>query len=148
MIGWGRTTSPSAAALLNSTFIQGFELDDFHPLAPLHSASLIVPALLAAATGTGPVTGADVVTAAVAGFEVGPRVGLALHGSEMLSRGWHSGPVFGTHAAAAAVAHLFGLDAREMEDALGWLHPSRAALMAAQFGAMSKRMQHGFAAAV
>ena len=145
VIGWGRTTSPSAAALLNSTFIQGFELDDFHPLAPLHSASLIVPALLAAATGTRPVTGAEVVTAAVAGFEVGPRVGLALHGSEMLSRGWHSGPVFGTHAAAAAVGHLFGLNAGEIEDALGLAANQSGGLMAGQFGAMSKRMQHGFA---
>jgi hypothetical protein len=31
LIGWGRTTSAPAAALLNGTFIQGFELDDFHP---------------------------------------------------------------------------------------------------------------------
>jgi 2-methylcitrate dehydratase PrpD len=40
IIGWGATTSAPGAALLNGTFIQGFELDDFHPLAPLHSASL------------------------------------------------------------------------------------------------------------
>jgi hypothetical protein len=38
IIGWGKTTSAPAAALLNGTFIQGFELDDFHPFAPLHSA--------------------------------------------------------------------------------------------------------------
>src|ERR1035437_4798327 len=30
IIGWGRTTAGPAAALLNGTFIQGFELDDFH----------------------------------------------------------------------------------------------------------------------
>jgi aconitate decarboxylase len=30
IIGWGRMTSGPAAALLNGTFIQGFELDDFH----------------------------------------------------------------------------------------------------------------------
>src|SRR5271163_3009534 len=37
-IGWGgRTTSAPSAAMLNSSFIQGFELDDYHPLAPLHS---------------------------------------------------------------------------------------------------------------
>ena len=44
IIGWGRTTAGPAAALLNGTFIQGFELDDFHPLGPLHSASLIAVA--------------------------------------------------------------------------------------------------------
>jgi 2-methylcitrate dehydratase PrpD len=146
IIGWGRSLNAPAAALLNSTLIQGFELDDFHPLAPLHSNSVVIPALLAAASNTPEVDGASVLVAAVAGFEVGPRVGLALNGSEMLSRGWHSGPVFGTHASAAAVGNLVDLDAAEMEDALGLAATQSGGLMAAQFGAMSKRMQHGFAA--
>ena len=146
LIGWGETCGASAATLLNSTFIQGFELDDFHPLAPLHSASLVIPALLAATSASPGADGASFLTAAIAGFEVGPRVGLALHGSEMLSRGWHSGPVFGTHSAAAAVGRLVGLDAGAMEDALGMAATQSGGLMAAQFGAMSKRMQHGFAA--
>ncbi|HEY0451270.1 MmgE/PrpD family protein [Actinophytocola sp.] len=142
VIGTGVTTSAPAAVLLNSTFVQGFELDDFHPLAPLHSCSLVLPVLLAAA----PVSGAAALTAAIAGFEVGPRVGLALHGSQMLSRGWHSGPVFGTHAAAMAAGKLRGLDAGLLEDALGLAGTQSAGLMAAQYEAMSKRMQHGFAA--
>ncbi|WP_328610341.1 MmgE/PrpD family protein [Amycolatopsis sp. NBC_00345] len=141
--GTGRTTSAPAAVLLNSTFVQGFELDDFHPIAPLHSCSLVIPAILAAAR---PVSGADAVTAAVAGFEVGPRVGRALHGAQMLSRGWHSGPVFGTHAAAMTTGKLAGLDAAQLEDALGMAGTQSGGLMAAQYEAMSKRMQHGFAA--
>lgn len=146
LIGWGSTCGTSAAALLNSSFIQGFELDDFHPLAPLHSTSLIIPAVLATLSVNPEVDGARVLTAAIAGFEVGPRVGLALHGSQMLSRGWHSGPVFGTLASAASVGSLIGLDAGAMEDALGMAATQSGGLMAAQFGAMSKRMQHGFAA--
>jgi 2-methylcitrate dehydratase PrpD len=142
VMGTGRTTSGPAAVLLNSTFIQGFELDDFHPIAPLHSASLILPVLLA----SGAASGADALTAAVAGFETGPRVGRALHGAQMLSRGWHSGPVFGTHAAAMAAGKLRGLDAAQLEDALGLAATQSAGLMAAQYEAMSKRMQHGFAA--
>ena len=47
MIGWDRGLTPSAAALLNSTFIQGFELDDYHELGPLHSASVVLPAAFA-----------------------------------------------------------------------------------------------------
>ena len=50
VIGTGQTTSGPAAAVLNGTFIQGFELDDFHPLAPVHSCSLVIPALLSTAT--------------------------------------------------------------------------------------------------
>jgi 2-methylcitrate dehydratase PrpD len=146
VIGTGMTTTGPAAVLLNSTFIQGFELDDFHPLAPLHSTSLIVPVLLATAGHLGGASGDAALTAAVAGFEVGPRVGLALHGSQMLSRGWHSGPVFGTHTAATVAGKLRGLGADELEDALGMAGTQSAGLMAAQYEAMSKRMQHGFAA--
>jgi 2-methylcitrate dehydratase PrpD len=146
LIGCGLTTSGPAAALLNSTFIQGFELDDFHPLAPLHSASLVIPALLACRQGVEPIAGDRMLLAAIVGFETGPRVGLALHGSQMLSRGWHSGSVFGTHASAAAAGKLLGLSAAQFEDALGLAATQSCGLMAAQYEAMSKRMQHGFSA--
>jgi len=145
IIGWGRTTSGPAAALLNGTFIQGFELDDFHPLGPLHSASLILPSLLACAEQIGDATGDDILLGAIKGFEVGPRVGMALHGAQMLSRGWHSGPVFGTHAAAVAAGSLLKLDAGGYEDALGLAGTQSAGLMAAQYESMGKRMHHGFA---
>jgi 2-methylcitrate dehydratase PrpD len=146
VIGWGRTTGGPAAAVLNGTFIQGFELDDYYAPAPLHSTSLVIPALLSTAYLTGPVSGARFLRAAVAGFETGTRVGLALHGAEMLARGWHSGSVFGTHAAAAASGTLLGLSAAQFEDALGLAATQSAGLMAAQYEAMSKRMHHGFAA--
>jgi len=145
LIGWGRTLPAPAAALLNGTFIQGFELDDFHPFGPLHSASVVLPALLAVVDLQGGVSGADFLRAALAGFEVGPRVGMALHGAQMLSRGWHSGSVFGTHAAAAATGVLLDLDAARFEDALGLAGTQSGGLMAAQYEAMCKRMHHGFA---
>ena len=64
----------SAAALLNGTFIQGFELDDFHLFAPLHSTSVVLPALLACAQDSGQASGSRFLLAAIAGFETGPRV--------------------------------------------------------------------------
>ncbi|WP_179402708.1 MmgE/PrpD family protein [Burkholderia guangdongensis] len=146
LIGRGRSAPAPAAALLNGTFIQGFELDDFHPLAPLHAASVVLPSLFATTELLGGASGERFLLAAIAGYEVGPRVGLALHGSEMLTRGWHSGAVFGTHASAAAAGKLRGLDAAAFEDALGLAATQSGGLMAAQFEAMSKRMHHGFAA--
>jgi len=146
LVGTGRVTSPSAAALLNSSYVQGFELDDYHPVAPVHSVALVLPAMLAALPGAPRRTGNDLLLGAIRGFEVGPRVGLALGGAEMLTRGWHSGPVFGGPAAAAAAGTLFGLDADGFEDAFGIAATQAGGLMAAQFGAMVKRMQHGFAA--
>jgi len=145
IIGWGRTTAGPAAALLNSSFIQGFELDDFHPTAPLHSASLLLPALIASTEHLGGAGGNAFLLGAIKGFETGPRVGHALHGAQMLSRGWHSGPVFGTHAAAAAAGSLLGLDSAGYEDALGLAATQSCGLMAAQYESMGKRMQHGFA---
>jgi 2-methylcitrate dehydratase PrpD len=146
IVGWNARTSAPAAALLNSTFIQGFELDDYHLLAPLHSASIVLPALWAAAEGMERVSGTRFLEAALAGYETGPRVGKALRGGQMLSRGWHSGSVFGPHAAAAAVGKLYKLDPARFEDALGLAGTQAGGLMAAQFEAMSKRMHHGFAA--
>jgi 2-methylcitrate dehydratase PrpD len=146
LIGWGASTTTTAAALLNGTFIQGFELDDFHPGGPLHSAAVVIPAALACAERLGHVSGTDLLLSMIAGYEVGPRVGMALHGAQMLSRGWHSGSVFGTHAAAATAGKLLGLDGARFEDALGLAATQSAGLMAAQYEAMSKRMHHGMSA--
>src|ERR1700740_2800965 len=111
LIGWGeRTTSPQSAAMLNSSFIQGFELDDFHPEAPLHSNSLVLPAMLAAAPHVGRVSGERLLLGAILGYETGPRVGMALGGLDMLSRGWHSGVVLGTHSGAVSAGALYGLE--------------------------------------
>jgi aconitate decarboxylase len=146
LIGWGgRTTSATSAAMLNSSFIQGFELDDYHPLAPLHSNALVLPAMFAAAPRAGKVTGARFLLGAILGYETGPRVGQALGGLEMISRGWHSGVVFGTLSAAAAAGSLYSLDAARFEDALGMAATQSCGLMSAQFESMVKRMQHGFA---
>ena len=146
LIGWGgRATSATSAAMLNSSFIQGFELDDYHPLAPLHSNALVVPAMLAAAPRVGRVSGAQFLLGAILGYETGPRVGQALGGLEMISRGWHSGVVFGTLAAAASAGSLYGLDAAGFEDAFGMGATQSCGLMSAQFESMVKRMQHGFA---
>lgn len=60
LISWGgRTTSASPAAMLNSSFIQGVELDDYHPRAPLYSNALVLPAMLAAAAHAATVTPAS-----------------------------------------------------------------------------------------
>jgi aconitate decarboxylase len=64
----------------------------------------------------------------------------------MLTRGWHSGAVFGPSASAAAVSKLLNLPSDAIEDALGIACTQAGGLMSAQFGSDVKRMQHGFAA--
>ena len=63
----------------------------------------------------------------------------------MLSRGWHSGVVFGPIASAAAAGTLYGLDAAGFEDAFGIGATQSCGLMSAMYESMVKRMQHGFA---
>ncbi len=144
VFGWPHGLSGPAAALLNSTFIQGFELDDWHSKAPLHSASLLLPALLAAVehvkTVNGRIiTGEAFLLALIVGFETGPRIGLGLGGGDMLSRGWHSGAVFGGPTVAVAVSKLLGSSPRQMEWAIGTACTQAGGLMSAQYGSMAKR---------
>lgn len=153
LIGWGgRKVTALTAALLNGTFIQGFELDDWHSEAPLHSNSIILPALLAATqqanahASHSTTSGRGFLLAAIIGYETGRRVGRALWGTHVLSSGWHSGAVFGPAAAAASVSKLYGLDAGAVEDAFGIACTQACGLMSAQFESDVKRMHHGFAA--
>ncbi|KAI0011641.1 hypothetical protein F4779DRAFT_636513 [Xylariaceae sp. FL0662B] len=165
VIGYEEKLGPLAVAVLNGTFIQATELDDYHSVAPLHSASVVLPALLAAAqvkhktrgrvqdgNGRQPqesartVSGLDFLIAAVVGFETGPRSGSAMHGADLLLRGWHCGPVFGCPAAAAASSKLLGLSADDIESAIGIACTQAGGLMAAQYEGMVKRVQHAFAA--
>ncbi|KAI6768408.1 hypothetical protein HG531_010597 [Fusarium graminearum] len=148
LIGWGgRKATALSAALLNGTFIQGFELDDWHSEAPLHSNSIILPALIAAAQNSHSTTsGKDFLLATIAGYEIGPRVGRSLWGTHVLSSGWHSGAVFGPAAAASSVSKLYGFSADKIEDAFGIACTQACGLMSAQFESDVKRMHHGIAA--
>ena len=142
---WGRDVKLSAphAALANATAVQGFELDDVHYPGVLHCESLTIPAALALAEQAGGATGKQVLTAFVAGCEAGPRAAMCMRGREMLERGWHSGSIVGGFASAATSSNLLGLDAKQTEHAIGIAGSGASGLMAAQFGAMVKRMQHG-----
>ncbi|KAL4773537.1 hypothetical protein BDW60DRAFT_206343 [Aspergillus nidulans var. acristatus] len=148
--GYAKRVSPLPAALLNSTQIQGPEIDDWHSLAPVHSNAIVFPALFAAASNAkakGTVTsGESLLLSTIAAYETDPRVGLCLYGSHMLSRGGHSGVVFGHAQAVAAVGKLINLSADQIEDAIGIACTHACGLMSAQFSSDTKRMQHGFAA--
>jgi aconitate decarboxylase len=146
VLGWDLRVPPQAAALLNGTFIQGFELDDYHEHGPLHSESIILPAAFATAEALGSVPGDRLALAMLLGFEVGPRVGLAMDAYAMIKFGWHCGSVIGVVGAAATTAKLRGLDAGQTEDAIGIATTQACGLMAAQYESMVKRMNHAFAA--
>ena len=144
---WGtdRKLSSPHAALLNGTQVQGFELDDVHRKAVLHVGAVTLPALIAVAESHARLSGRDLLTSAVAGYEIGPRVGLCM-GQEHIGQGWHSGATVGIFSAAAGAARGLTLDADKTVHALGIAGTQSSGLMAAQYGAMVKRMHAGRAA--
>lgn len=132
--------SPNAP-LANGTLVHSFELDDIHRDAVLHPGAVVLPAADALVRGA-EIDGKRFLTAVVAGYEAGCRIGLA-SGASQLRRGFHPSGTTGTFASAAAAAKILGLDAERTLHALGIAGTQGAGLMAAQEGAMVKRMHPG-----
>ena len=111
-----RGSSPLVAAIANAAASHFAEQDDVHNGSVFHPATVVFPPALAVAQALGK-SGRELLTACVAGYEVGIRVGEFLGRSHY--RIFHTTGTAGTFAAAAAVGHLLGLDAAQMRHALG-----------------------------
>jgi 2-methylcitrate dehydratase PrpD len=145
IMGRNIKTSAALAALANSTGGHGFEYDEIHSDGGHHPGSIIVPVILALAESEGGCSGRDFITATVAAYEVGLRVGMAAS-SGLFYRGHHPQGSTGVFTAATAAARILGLDAKKTQHAMGIAGTSAAGLMSAQEGAMVKRMHSGLAA--
>jgi aconitate decarboxylase len=141
---WGTSLRLSAphATLVNGTLVHGFELDDVHRLAPMHVGAVTLPPLIAVTELKPGLSGRDFLTAAVAGYEIGPRVGMCM-GEEHLAQGWHSAATVGVFSSAAAAAAALRLSKEQTVHALGIAGTQAAGLMAAQYGSMVLRMHTG-----
>jgi 2-methylcitrate dehydratase PrpD len=111
-----RRTSPLFAAMVNAASSHFAEQDDVHNGAVFHPGAVVFPPVLAVAQTVGS-SGCELLTAAVAGYEVGIRVG------EFLGRShyevFHTTGTAGTLAAAAGVGRLLSLSAEQMLNAFG-----------------------------
>jgi len=118
---WGTATALSArdAAFANGAAAHALELDDTGGCD--HSGAVVLPAALAAvALSNRAISGRELLTAVVLGYDVGRRVleacgGYAPHNGA----GWHSTATCGSFGAAAAASRLLGLDAAQTTAALG-----------------------------
>lgn len=105
LMGRQETVSPHVAALVNGTGAVSLELDEGNQFAINHPAVHILPAALALAEEQRQ-SGAELLTAFIAGYEVAVRVGRATHLREAVHP-------FGTHAimgVAAAACRLLSMD--------------------------------------
>ncbi|MFS0753169.1 MmgE/PrpD family protein [Noviherbaspirillum sp. 1P10PC] len=112
-----RTSStPLFAAMVNAASSHFAEQDDVHNGSVFHPAAVVFPAALAVAQAIG-ASGRELLTASVAGYEVGIRVGEFLGRSHY--RIFHTTGTAGTIAAAAAVGRLLKLSPEQMLHAFG-----------------------------
>ena len=145
IIGTNKKTTLLNAVLINSTAGHGFESDDIHRESILHPNSIIVPVSINVAEKIGNINGKKFLTSVVAGYEVATRIGSAA-GTELLLRGFHPQGTHGTIAAAITAGKLMDFSTDQMVHAIGIAGSLGAGLMAAQEGAMVKRLHSGRAA--
>ncbi len=139
--------APIGAAFLNGALAHSLDFDDTHAAGSLHPGAPVIPAALAAGEMVG-ASGAQVLAAIVAGYEVTCRIALALPAGAHYDRGFHPTATCGAFGAAAAAGRVFGLDASQIAGALGTaLSQCAGSLQFLVNGAWTKRFQVGWAAA-
>jgi 2-methylcitrate dehydratase PrpD len=111
-----RRTTPMFAAMVNAAASHYAEQDDVHNGSVFHPGTVVWSPAFAVAQALGS-SGRDLLTAAVAGYEVGIRVGEFLGRSHY--KVFHTTGTAGTIAAAAATGRLLELDPERMLDAFG-----------------------------
>jgi 2-methylcitrate dehydratase PrpD len=144
-LGLPRRVGASAAALANGATMHALDFDDTHEVTLIHSSVVAGATVLAVGEATG-ASGAEVLAAAIAGYEVSSRIGLANPGALHL-KGFHPTSVCGVFAAAAAASRLRGLTAEQTSNALGIAGSQASGLMEyLADGSQTKPLHAGWAA--
>jgi len=145
LFGFGDKVPAQIAAWINTVQIHGYDFDDTHDTAMLHSGAVVIPAALAASELVENASGADVFCAITAGLEIHLRLGLAST-IGIVDSGWVYTPLMGIFAAVAAAGRVLGLDVPQMVNAFGIVYSQcGGTYQAITDSAWTKRIQPGFA---
>ncbi|KAJ5247239.1 hypothetical protein N7468_002222 [Penicillium chermesinum] len=117
ILGTDAFVDVQTAALVNGIASHVDDYDDTHADTPVHPSGPVASALLAVAELRAPVSGADFITAFVAGVEAECKLGIAVY-PEHYDIGWHITSTTGTIGAAVAVGKLLGLDLEQLQHAI------------------------------
>jgi 2-methylcitrate dehydratase PrpD len=135
--------APAAlAALANATASHALDFDDVS-LRMIHPSATLVPAALAISERDHR-TGAEMLAAYAAGFEVQARICASIN-PEHYARGWHTTGTVGVIGAATAAGLLLGLDRQQLSVAVG-IAAASAKGIRKNFGSMVKPLHAGHAA--
>ncbi|MCS6784273.1 MAG: MmgE/PrpD family protein [Candidatus Caldarchaeum sp.] len=115
---WYGSRFPSpTTALVNGAMAHALEYDDTHLGSVIHLSAPIVATVLAVGEALHS-SGAEILTALIAGYEVTARIGMAARG-KFHQRGFHATSVCGTLGCALAAGMLLGYDADKLSGAMG-----------------------------
>jgi len=145
VIGHSARLPAPAAALVNGAAGHALDFDDVNMAMPGHPSVAILPGLLALAEARG-ASGAEVIAAFVAGYELACRVGRMVAPGHYDGLGFHATATVGCLGAAAACAHLTRLDPEGFATAIG-IAATQAAGLKSMFGTMCKPLHPGHASA-
>jgi 2-methylcitrate dehydratase PrpD len=143
VIGAGLRCAPPWAALANGTLGHALDFDDSNWSLMGHGTVAVLPAALAQGEDQN-ASGRDIIEAFIVGFEVASKLGRGMN-MGLYDNGWHPTSTLGAMGAAAAAAHLRGLDTEKTRFALG-IAASHASGVRANFGTMTKPLHAGLAA--
>jgi len=112
--GSSLTAGPADAALANGVLAHSDETDDSHGPSQSHPGASVVPASLAVGEEFG-ISGTRFLRAVALGYDVGPRVTIAMGGVEFRNESHKSThAIAGNFGSAAAAASAAGLTAQQM----------------------------------
>ena len=132
------------AAQLNATAGHALDYDDtLDEGGGMHAGALVHSAALAVADELGGVRGETYVAAVAVGLDIAVRLALA----PTRDFGWHRTSAFGIFGVVGAVGRLYGLSQAEFVNAFGIAYSQASGnRQCIADGALSKRLQAGFAA--
>jgi 2-methylcitrate dehydratase PrpD len=116
VVSTGKKVSAVGAALANGIAANGLDMDDGYNAAKGHPGAALLPVVLASAELATGVSGRDVLTALVVGYELAIRAALIRHASYTT---YHSTGSWGAIGGAAAGGKLLDLDSRQLRHAMG-----------------------------
>jgi 2-methylcitrate dehydratase PrpD len=143
LIGRREKVSVNQAALVNGAASHALDYDDVNLTLEGHPSVAVIPGLLALAEMK-QVSGADFISAFVAGYETACRIGEVVSPGHY-RRGFHATATVGSFGSAAACAHLLRLDQKQTAMAFG-IAGTQAAGLKSMFGTMCKPLHAGKAA--
>jgi len=145
VLGFGGKAPAAWAVFVNGSLGHMLDYDDVGEGG--HVSIATVPVAFGIAEKLGSVTGKDLITAVAAGTDLHTRLALSIDIPDWtMTEGWFATQLFGYISGAATAGRLFGLDERQMENALGigYNQLSGSRQMAVGAATHMRSMQAGF----